>query len=250
MTAIKVNVKFPDPLQELWSKLAEIDDMPYFSTETEAGVAMLKKIRETLLDSPKKLLDFARPITTTMTQLRPSLSRQFDSRLPLRHFLLMTLISFAGSMLLRVIVVWIYHRYKHRNNATPLWCGLFCQEKPHAAVEVAQTNETQLGVVDNATREYSQMARLYLFPNKLSIKSQLMQRLKPLNARCRMLLLLSKRVFPSTTGQLMCMNTASHMVTFEANKPCILKVFFQTVEKGHLLFLISSGSFLMNSSNL
>ena len=120
MTAIKVIVKFPDPLQELWSKLAEIDDMPFYSTETEARVAMLKEIRETLLDSPKKLLDTARPITTTMTQLRPSLSRQFDSRLPLRHSLVMSLISFAGSMLLRVIVVWIYHRYKHRNSVTPL----------------------------------------------------------------------------------------------------------------------------------
>ena len=71
----------------------------------------------------------------------------------------MSLISFAGSMLLHVIVVWIYHRYKHRNNATPLWCGLFCPKKSRTAVEPEQSNETQLSVIDTAPREYSQLAR-------------------------------------------------------------------------------------------
>ena len=83
MPAIKAHVKFPEPLQELWSGLPEIDDMPYYSTKPEAGIVMLKEIRERLLDSPKvrdpkKLLDIARQITTKMTHLRPSLSREFD----------------------------------------------------------------------------------------------------------------------------------------------------------------------------
>ena len=86
MPAIKVKVKFPDPLLELWSELPEIDDMPYYSTKANARIAMLKEVRELLLDSPKmrdpkKLLEIARPITTKMTQLRPSLSREFDSHL-------------------------------------------------------------------------------------------------------------------------------------------------------------------------
>ena len=164
MPAIKVNVKFPDPLLKLWSELPEIDDMPYYSTKAEAGIAMLKEVRETLLDSPKmrdpkKLLEIARPITTKMTQLRPSLSREFDSHLSIRHSLVMSLISFAGSMFLHVIVVWIYHRYKHRNNATQLWCGLFCPKKSRTAVEPEQSNATQLSVIDTAPREYSQLAR-------------------------------------------------------------------------------------------
>ena len=164
MPAIKVNVKFPDPLLELWSELPEIDDMPYYSTKAEAGIVMLKEVRETLLDSPKmrdpkKLLEIARPITAKMTQLRPSLSREFDSHLSIGHSLVMSLISFAGSMLLHVIVVWIYHRYKHRNNATPLRCGLLCPKKSRTAVEPEQSNETQLSVVDTAPREYSQLAR-------------------------------------------------------------------------------------------
>ena len=115
-------------------------------------------MRETLLDSPKmrdpkKLLEIARPITTKMTQLRPSLSREFDSHLSIRHSLVMSLISFAGSMLLHVIVVWIYHRYKHRHNATPIWCRLFCPKKSQTAVEPKQPHEAQLSVVDTAPRE-------------------------------------------------------------------------------------------------
>ena len=157
-----MNVKFPDPLLELWGELPEIDDMPYYSTKAEAGIAMLKEVGETLLDSPKmrepkKLLEIARPLGTKMTQLRPSLSREFDSHLSVRHCLVMSLISFAGSMLLHVIVVWIYHRYKHRNNATPL-CGLFCPKTSRTAVEPEQSKETQLSVVDTAPREYSQLA--------------------------------------------------------------------------------------------
>ena len=53
MPANKVNVKFPDQLLEFWSEYPEIDDMPYSSTKAEAGMAMLKGVRETLLDGPK-----------------------------------------------------------------------------------------------------------------------------------------------------------------------------------------------------
>ena len=71
----------------------------------------------------------------------------------------MSLISFAGSMLLHVNVVWIYLRYTHRNNATPLCCGLFCPKISRTAVEPEQSNGTQLSVVDTAPREYSKLAR-------------------------------------------------------------------------------------------
>ena len=46
-------LNFQTPLLELWSELPEIDDMPYYLTKAEARIAMLKEVRETLLDSPK-----------------------------------------------------------------------------------------------------------------------------------------------------------------------------------------------------
>ena len=109
----------------------------FFPTKTEAGVVLLKEVRERLLESPKmsypkKLLHIAHPITSKMTQLRPSLSKEFDSHLSVKHSLIKSLISMTGSLLLHVRVVWLYHRYKHRHPNTPLWCGLFCPGKPKA----------------------------------------------------------------------------------------------------------------------
>ena len=92
---------------------------------------MLKEVREHLIDSPnmrdpQKLLEIARPISSKMTQLRPSLSKEFDSHLSIKNSLLTNLISFLGSMVLHMLFVCIYHRYKHKHRETPLWCGLFC----------------------------------------------------------------------------------------------------------------------------
>ena len=83
LPAFKVNVKFPDLLEELWSEISAIDDMPYDSTKTEARVALLRQVRESLLENlkmsnPKIFLDIGRPITSKMTQLQPSLSEEFE----------------------------------------------------------------------------------------------------------------------------------------------------------------------------
>ena len=131
LPAIKIKVKFPDPLKQLWRELPEVDDMPYFSTKSATGIPMLKEVREHLIDSPKmrdpeKLLEIARPISSQMIQLRPSLSKEFDSHLSIKNSLLMSLISFLGSMVLHMLFVCIYHRYKHEHRETPLWCGLLC----------------------------------------------------------------------------------------------------------------------------
>ena len=131
LAAIKIKVKFPDPLKQLWSELPEVDHMPYLSTKSAAGIAMLKEVREHLIDSPKrrdpeKLLEIARPISSKMTQLRPSLSKEFDCHLSVKNSFLMNLISFLGSMVLHMLFVCIFHRYKHKHRETPLRCGLFC----------------------------------------------------------------------------------------------------------------------------
>ena len=133
LPAIKIKVKFPDPLKQLWSELPEVDDMPYFSTKSAAGIAMLKKVRGHLIDSPKmrdpeKFLEIARPINSKMTQLRPFLSKEVDSHLSIKNSLLMSLISFLGSLVLHMFFVCIYHRYKHKHHETLLWCGLFCRK--------------------------------------------------------------------------------------------------------------------------
>ena len=108
--------------------------MPYFSTKSAAGFAMPTEVREHLIDSPKmrdpeKLSEIARPISSKKTELRPALSKEFDShQLSIKNSLIMSLISFLGSMILHMLFVCIYHRYKHKHRETPLWCSLLCPE--------------------------------------------------------------------------------------------------------------------------
>ena len=136
----------PDPLKQFWSVLPAIADMPNYSTKTDAGFASLKHVRERLFESPKlrdpkKLLDIARPLTSRMTQLRPSPWKRFESYLPIKDSLIMCLISFTDFMLLHVIIVWLFHHYKHRQPNTRLSCGLFAPEslkKRHATASTKQ----------------------------------------------------------------------------------------------------------------
>ena len=134
LPAIKLNVKFPNPLTQLWSELPEVDDMPYFSEKAAARIAMLKEVRENLPDSPKmgdpdQVLEIARPISLNMSQLRPSHSKEFDFQLSIKKFFFMSLIPFLGSRVLHMLFVCIYHRYKHKHCETTLWCGLFRPKK-------------------------------------------------------------------------------------------------------------------------
>ena len=99
-----------------------------------------------------------------MTQLRPSLSKELESHLSINHCLLMSLISFIGWMILHVIVVWLYHRYKHRHLNTPLWCGLFCPKIPQTKAprrELAPDDVDQysLGPVNPPAQDYSEKVR-------------------------------------------------------------------------------------------
>ena len=93
-----------------------------------------KKLLNSLkMGDPQKLLHIPPPITTEMTQSRPSLSREFESHFSIRHTLLMSLRSFIVSMLFH-FVIWLCYRYKHRHPNTPLCCGSFCPKKPRRAV--------------------------------------------------------------------------------------------------------------------
>ena len=169
LPAMKVNVEFPDPFKQFWCELPEIDDIPHYSTKTEAGVALLKEVTRKITCKSKnarskKLLDIARPITSRMTQLRLSLSKEFESHLSIQHSLLMSLISFIGSMILHVIVVCLYHRYKHRDPTTRLWCGLFCpkitqSKAPRRASAPDDVDQYRLGPGSAPAQDYSEKVR-------------------------------------------------------------------------------------------
>ena len=83
--------------------------MPQYSMKTEAGVASIEGVRERLLDSPKtrdpkKFSEIARPFTSKMTQLQPSLSKEFESRLSTKHSWTKSLNSYNNIMLILVLI--------------------------------------------------------------------------------------------------------------------------------------------------
>ena len=76
----------------------------------------------------------------------------------------MSLIPFTGSMPLHVIVVWLYHQYKHRQPNTPLWCGLFCPRKPkptrpNSRPEAGPSYSDALGPMNVLAPDYSARVR-------------------------------------------------------------------------------------------
>ena len=109
--------KFRDTLKHLWSEVPAIDDMPYCYTKTVAQVALFKEIRERLFESlktrdPKKTLGYRTYITSKIPQLKPSLSREFESHLSIKQSLTEFFLSLFDFRLLNLIVVWLYHHYR------------------------------------------------------------------------------------------------------------------------------------------
>ena len=95
-----------------------------------------------------------------MKKLRLSLFKKFDFLFPIKHSFIMSLISFTGSMLFYVNIVWLYLHYDHRQPSIPLWCGLFCPKKLKATrrkscLEAALENSNAMSPVHTPAPDYS-----------------------------------------------------------------------------------------------
>ena len=115
LPAIKINVHFQDPISNLLSELPKLEDMPYYESRTEAGIELFKEVEKKLLKIPnlqnqKQIKKRAKPLALNLRKLRPSLARVFDDRLTLKNSLLMSTISFIGSMFLHALFMQIYHK--------------------------------------------------------------------------------------------------------------------------------------------
>ena len=58
----------------------------------------------------------AKQLARNMRKLQPSLARVFDDRLTCKSSLIMTIISFIGSMVLHALFMWIYHKCKKESS--------------------------------------------------------------------------------------------------------------------------------------
>ena len=74
MPAVKINVKLPDPLQHLIGTVPEIEKLPAYITKTTASIALLRNLREKLVQGPEvgkieSLVEIAKPLPKDMTLL-------------------------------------------------------------------------------------------------------------------------------------------------------------------------------------
>ena len=91
--------------------------MPYFESRTTAGVELLRKVRAELIRSPKikssdDLVQIARPIAADMRTLKPTLVSEFKEYVPLKMSLSLTVIVFIGNIILHILFLYIYRRFK------------------------------------------------------------------------------------------------------------------------------------------
>ena len=119
-----MHVILPDLLIYLLSEIPKVHDLAYFSTKSEAGVQLLTKLRQKLLSNPKresteKLLDVAKPIASQMTSLQPILKDQLESFSTWQTTILMSIISFIGSMISHFVFTCVYHKCKRCQRYVP-----------------------------------------------------------------------------------------------------------------------------------
>ena len=115
LPAKRINVKLPDPLEHLIDSVPNINELPTYESSTEANLDFLKKVKTEFIYSNRKLstesLDaIAKPITTDMKSLKPALIDKFESYVPIKLSLSLTIIVFIGNVDLHILFMYLYHK--------------------------------------------------------------------------------------------------------------------------------------------
>ena len=120
----KLRLSFPDPLESLIMQVPPLDDLPLYTSKAEAGVTLLKAVRKKLISSPRvrqvnQLVEIARPFAQDMKLLKPSLTREFNQHLPFKVSFTLTVLVFLVPTVLRVVLMYVYHRFNLRDRIFP-----------------------------------------------------------------------------------------------------------------------------------
>ena len=122
--AIKLRSPLPDPLGSVIMQVPPLDDPPLYTPKAEGGVTLLKAVRKKLTSSPRvrqvnQLVEIARPFAQDMKLLKPSLTREFNQYVPFTVSFILTVIVFIVSTVLRLVFMYIYHRFIRKDRIFP-----------------------------------------------------------------------------------------------------------------------------------
>ena len=124
INATFIDVQLPDPLRQILGTVPDVNELPFFDSKTTAGVELIKKVRAELIRSPEinsddDLVKIAEPISMDMSSLNPSFKSHFNEYVPAKLSLSLTVIVFIGSMLLHILMMYLYHKCKVIRNFVP-----------------------------------------------------------------------------------------------------------------------------------
>ena len=122
--AIKLRLSLPDPLESLIMQVPPLDDLPLYTSKTEAGVTHLKAVRRKLISSPRvrkvnQLVEIARPFAQDMKLLKLSLTREFNQYVPFKVSFTLTMIVPIVSTVLRLVFMCVYRRFNLKDRIFP-----------------------------------------------------------------------------------------------------------------------------------
>ncbi len=117
------------PLKSLLTAVPNIEDLPYFESESGAGILQLSS--NPTIQTTGDLAPIAKPIAPRMTLLKPTLLDRLDMYVPVKLSLMLTLIVFIGNWILHGLVMFLYYRFtifqrlvprffKHQDDKIPL----------------------------------------------------------------------------------------------------------------------------------
>ena len=112
------------PYLKIAKRIARIGGYAIIRHKNRSRIELFKEVNKKL-----QMRKIAKPLALNMRKLRPSLAKVFDDRLTLKTPLIMSIISFIGSMVLHALFMWIYHKCeKEKTDLMQLLAPLLTQE--------------------------------------------------------------------------------------------------------------------------
>ena len=122
-----IHVDLPDALSHILSILPPLDQLPTYNTKTSANMDLLHTLKSDqaflsmpTLSTASDLHKVAEPIALKMINLKPPIQQQISAASNFKTSLYMGLVSFTVSMLLHLLVGFLYHKFAHFKNILPL----------------------------------------------------------------------------------------------------------------------------------
>ena len=123
--AIRLDFQLPDPISTLFKLLPPLDELPNFSSRSEAQIQILQQIQpefkqmETRRTNSKSIEQMAEPNLERIRAFKPELEHRFEQYIPWKMSLLFGFLSFLISVLLHLTYSHLLHKWAKLHRRFP-----------------------------------------------------------------------------------------------------------------------------------